>query len=189
MERQSARLWFEGKDHKDIWFDGHYHCKMYLGKTLLWEKLKDLHPRYSQFFMVGDVVSSYGPHVVDEYGVRLYVNENAVIEKCAVYLTGSDSSYKRTIACTGTNIGYAKYVPYLSYKGEIIYDGLTNSNINVYTLSKASNGVWNYSNYSTINANLTDADKKPLTARSTGVDTENVRLFNNLTEMKDWLNE
>lgn len=186
MGKQSARLWYELKDHKDIIFGGYHHDKMYVGGTLVWEKIEQ-HPLYSQFFMVGDVISSYGPHVVDEYGVRLALNEGAVVEKCAVYLTGSGSSYKRTIACTGTGITSAKYVPYLAYQGKIIYDGLNTSGINTFVLSKNSYGVWNYSNYSTINANLTDANGKALTAHSTGVDTENTRLFYNLTEMKNWL--
>lgn len=45
MGRQSSRLWF-GCDHKDIYFNGHYHKAMYLtdeksNPTLVWEKLLD----------------------------------------------------------------------------------------------------------------------------------------------------
>lgn len=45
MGRQSARIYFQGKDHKEIYFNGHYHDQMYLadskGKaTLVWEKVK-----------------------------------------------------------------------------------------------------------------------------------------------------
>lgn len=39
MGQQSARLYFIGIDHKDIYFNGHYHDKMYLGNNLVWEKL------------------------------------------------------------------------------------------------------------------------------------------------------
>ncbi len=44
MERQSSRIYFEGKYHKDIYFQGHYHKAMYLtdsagNPTLVWEKL------------------------------------------------------------------------------------------------------------------------------------------------------
>ena len=39
MGRQSSRLIFQGKDHKDIYYQGHYHDAMYLGNQLLWEKL------------------------------------------------------------------------------------------------------------------------------------------------------
>lgn len=39
MGKQSARLYFEGQDHKDIFFQGCYHDKMYKGSELVWEKL------------------------------------------------------------------------------------------------------------------------------------------------------
>lgn len=47
MGKQSARMWFDEYDHKDIYFDGHYHKQMYLSDenanlTLLWEKLADI---------------------------------------------------------------------------------------------------------------------------------------------------
>ncbi len=45
MGRQSSRLYFQGKDHKDIYYNGHWHDEMYLsddeGKVALtWKKLK-----------------------------------------------------------------------------------------------------------------------------------------------------
>ncbi len=185
MGMQSARLIYRGKDHKDIYFQGMYHDKMYIGSSLVWEKIR--HPMHSQYFMVNAMQSSYGDHLIDEYGVRLDVNEDATIEKCAVYLQQSGSDWYRTMACTGQNITYAKYVPYLAYRGEIIYDGLTTSGINTYSLSRYSNGIWNYSNYSTIHANLTGADGKELTVYSVGVDSVNTRIFYNLSEMQAWL--
>ena len=44
MGKQSARIFFDNQDHKDIVFDGYYHTKMYLTDengvaTLVWEKL------------------------------------------------------------------------------------------------------------------------------------------------------
>lgn len=44
MERQSSRIYFQGKYHKDIYFQGHYHKAMYLtdsggNATMVWEKL------------------------------------------------------------------------------------------------------------------------------------------------------
>lgn len=39
MGKQSARLYYQGKDHKDIYFRGQFHEKMYIGKKLVWEKL------------------------------------------------------------------------------------------------------------------------------------------------------
>lgn len=38
MQKQSARLWWRGKDHKDIWFQGKYHCALYKGDELIWFK-------------------------------------------------------------------------------------------------------------------------------------------------------
>lgn len=40
MGKQSARLYYKGKDHKDIYYQGHYHVKMYKGDQLIWEKIK-----------------------------------------------------------------------------------------------------------------------------------------------------
>lgn len=40
MGKQSARIYFQGKDHKEIYYQGHYHDAMYIGSTLVWEKLK-----------------------------------------------------------------------------------------------------------------------------------------------------
>ncbi len=40
MGKQSARLIYRGKDHKDIYFQGHYHDAMYLGYELLWHKIR-----------------------------------------------------------------------------------------------------------------------------------------------------
>ncbi len=47
MGKQSARLYFQGKDHKDIYFNGHYHDAVYLtdgegNATLVWEKIKGI---------------------------------------------------------------------------------------------------------------------------------------------------
>ena len=46
MGRQSARIFFQGKDHKEIYFNGHYHDKMYLTDSvghaaLVWEKIRE----------------------------------------------------------------------------------------------------------------------------------------------------
>ena len=51
MGRQSSRLFFNGKDHKDIYYQGHYHKAMYLGSELVWEKKNDY---YGEFEFVVD---------------------------------------------------------------------------------------------------------------------------------------
>lgn len=147
------------------------------------------HPTYSQYFMVNPQKSRYGSSVIDEYGVRLVTNEEAVIKKCAVYVKKNiDGSYYRTMACTGDNITYAKYVPYLARNGKIIYEGGTTSRIYTYYLSKGSDGVWSKDgNYGLIKANLEDAYGNDLAVESTGVSGKNTQIFDDLTAMKAWL--
>lgn len=41
MGRQSARIVFNEKDHKEIYFNGHYHKQMFKGDQLMWEKLAE----------------------------------------------------------------------------------------------------------------------------------------------------
>ncbi len=153
--------------------------------------VKIKHPTYSQYFMVKSCKSRYGDKTINEYGVRLVTNKEAVITKCAVYLkkTGN-SSYSRTIACKGKNITYATYVPYLAKNGKIIYDGLSTYGINTFSLRQDSYGVWSSKgSYSTINANLVDANGKLLTVKSTGVAGKNTKIFYDLSKMKAWMNK
>lgn len=39
MGKQSARIYYQGKDHKDIYFQGNYHVAMYKGSQLVWKKI------------------------------------------------------------------------------------------------------------------------------------------------------
>lgn len=41
MQKQSSRLYYRGKDHKDIYFRENYHCAMYKYDELVWEKYLD----------------------------------------------------------------------------------------------------------------------------------------------------
>lgn len=41
MGKQSARMYYRGNDHKDIYFQGNYHGAMYKGSKLVWRKLLD----------------------------------------------------------------------------------------------------------------------------------------------------
>lgn len=149
------------------------------------------HPDYSQYFMIKPTVSNYGSAKINEYGVRLKTNDDAVIDKCAVYIYQSGSTVKRTIACTGTNIQYAYYVPYLAYNGTVKYDGDTSSQINTLALRRNYyTNIWSRSgNYTLITANLEDKNGKPLAIQSTGVQNENMRIFYDKNEMIKWLSE
>lgn len=151
--------------------------------------VKIKHPMYSQYFMVNPVKSDYGSKKINEYGVRLYVNDDATVEKCAVYLKKVDNHYERTIAFKGSDVTFAYYVPYLAWNGKIIYDGTKSSKINTFRLYKdSSTGIWNVKgNYGLIEATLEDAAGKILTVHSKGVAGKNTKIFYNLDNMKKWL--
>lgn len=86
MGKQSARLYYDGNDHKDIFFRGKYHRAMYLGSELLWEKLPSEkyflykyndHPRV--FDVESHVLTDYVEYVAqsdddDAYGNNLYTS-------------------------------------------------------------------------------------------------------------------
>lgn len=147
------------------------------------------HPEYSQYFMIKTTKSNYGSEKINEYGVRLKVNDGAVIDKCAVYIEKDGSKVKRTIACTGSNITYAYYVPYLAYNGKTKYDGDSSSRIATFSLRKNySTGIWSiYGNYTLITANLEDANGKQLAVQSTGVAEKNMKVFYDKDKMIKWL--
>lgn len=103
MGRQSARLINRGKDHKDIFFNGHYHKQMWItdknaNPTLVWEKLKTLN---AFTFTVRDTMVSYtaGGWTPDAGTIRLNIGvaykENFTIDwgdGTVETLTGSPNS-------------------------------------------------------------------------------------------------
>lgn len=148
------------------------------------------HPIYGMYFEINDIVSDYGPSLIDEYGVMLDYNTGANIEKVAVYLTQDGTMWRRCIAVKGTNIQYATYVPYLSYKSEIKYTGLNHDWINIFQLSQGDNNIWCYNDYTTIGANLQDANGNLLLSLyDIGQAGTQTRIFDDLDEMITWLND
>lgn len=149
------------------------------------------HPTYSQYFMVKKQKSRYGQEKINEYGIRLVTNDGAIIRKCAVYVKKNpDGTYLRTMACTGENITYAYFIPYLSRDGKIIYEGGKTSGINTLSMRKGYDGVWSrYGNYGLVSADLRDAYGNQLAVKSSGISGENTRIFDNLDAMKTWLRE
>ncbi len=146
------------------------------------------HPLYGMYFEIDDIESNYGPDIIDEYGVYLDHNEGAAIEKVGVYLTQDGTMWRRLIACTGENITHATYVPYLSKDGVLKYSGLNSAWINIFPLSRDSDGIWEYGNYATIGVNLEDKDGKLLLSLyDIGQAGKDTRIFDNLEEMKAWL--
>lgn len=148
------------------------------------------HPEYGMYFAIDDIISRYGPEYINEYGVLLDYNEDAVIKKVAVYLTQEGTMWRRCIAVVGENITYATYVPYLSYDETIHYTGLNSDWINVFRLSENGSGIWTYSDYATIGVNLEDAQGNLLLSLyDIGQAGEKTRIFDDLDEMIAWLSE
>lgn len=148
------------------------------------------HELYGMFFEIDEIVSRYGSDVINEYGLLLDVNEDAVIKRVAVYLVQDGTMWRRCIAVVGEGITYANYVPYLSHGDDIKYTGLNSDMINVFPLSENADGIWTYSNYVTIGANLEDKDGNLLLSLyDIGQAGKNTRIFDNLEEMIAWLSE
>ena len=148
------------------------------------------HPEYGMYFEIDDILSNYGPDPINEYGVLLDYNEGANIQKVGVYLVQDGTMWRRCIACVGEGITYATYVPYLSYDEDIKYTGLNSPYINIFRLKENSDGIWCYSNYTTIGVNLQDAyGNLLLSLYDIGQAGAKTRVFDNLEEMIDWLRE
>ena len=146
------------------------------------------HPEYGMYFEIDDIISNYGPEYINEYGVLLDYNSDAVIKKVAVYLTQDGTMWRRCIACVGENITYATYVPYLSYDENIYYSGLNSEWINIFRLSENSDGIWCYSDYTTIGVNLQDNQGNLLLSLyDIGAAGAKTRIFDDLDEMVAWL--
>lgn len=148
------------------------------------------HPIYGMYFEINDIISDYGPSLIDEYGVMLDYNSDAILEKVAVYLTQDGTMWRRCIAVKGTNIQYATYVPYLSYQSDIKYTGLNHDWINIFRLSENSDNIWCYSNYATIGVNLEDAyGNLLLSLYDIGQAGAETKIFDDLDEMIAWLKD
>ena len=146
------------------------------------------HPIYGMYFEVDEILSDYGPEIIDEYGVMLDYNEGAQFNKVAVYLTQDGTMWRRCIAATGNNIQHATYVPYLSYGSDIKYTGLNSPWINTFSLRKNSDDIWCYDNYTTIGVNLEDAyGNLLLSLYDIGQAGAQTRIFDDLDEMIAWL--
>lgn len=148
------------------------------------------HPIYGMYFEVDEILSDYGPEIIDEYGVMLDYNDGAQFNKVAVYLTQDGTMWRRCIAAKGSNIQYATYVPYLSYGSDIKYTGLNSPWINTFSLRKNSNDIWCYDNYATIGVNLEDAyGNLLLSLYDIGQAGAQTRIFDDLDEMIAWLED
>ena len=160
------------------------------GEGFLENVVQGDHPEYGMYFEIEDIVSNYGPDVINEYGLLLDYNEGAEFKKVAIYLTQDGTMWRRCIACVGENIEYATYVPYLSYGDDIKYTGLNSDWINIFRLSENADGIWCYSNYATIGVNLEDNQGRLLLSLyDIGQAGTQTRIFDDLSEMIAWLTE
>lgn len=88
MGKQSARLWYRGKDHKDIVYQNNHHCAMYKGEELVW--YRGLHNTYLSLF--SSYIPSYSKYWAVTYNVEkkihsvkpfvdfiIYTNETVVL--------------------------------------------------------------------------------------------------------------
>jgi uncharacterized repeat protein (TIGR02543 family) len=160
------------------------------GEGFLGNVVQGDHPEYGMYFEIEDILSNYGPDIINEYGLLLDYNQDARLDKVAIYLTQDGTMWRRCIACTGENIQYATYVPYLSYGDDIKYTGLNSDWINIFRLSENADGIWCYSNYATIGVNLADYQGRLLLSLyDIGQAGTKTRIFDDLGEMIEWLNE
>ena len=139
-------------------------------------------------FVFDPIQSEFGEELIDEYGSMIYVNEDAVIKKAAAYVYEGEDKWYRTLAFVGENITEAKYVPYLAADEKILYSGLdAETTMNTFTMQE-TDGVWSvFGDYSCIGVNIEDADGNYLTVHAKNIVGKNLRVFDNLEEMKTWL--
>lgn len=204
MGTQSARLWYGDKDHKEIYFNGHYHNEIHktlrgprvYPPTLIWKKISTI-SAFSIFFTTDPTQSQLAGHkLVDEYGMRIRFNPGGVITKCGAYYYGLDTGIfnhgehnKATIAFTGEEITWAQIEGYASYKGTICYSPANVSIFNNHPYGLNADGIWSvYGGYQLVLVSFYDVDGNEMRIhdKSIGVGME-TRLFYDLDAMKSWL--
>ncbi len=153
---------------------------------------KASHPLYSMYFKSNPTTwknkKTGKTFTVDEVGLRLVLNDGAVITKCGAYAVKSGDYWRVCMAFKGSDITSAKMSAYLSYKGKIVDDAMTApTTLNKFTLSKNSSGIWVWSNYSTIRFNCFDTNGKNIANNNVGKQSENTKIFTSLSDMKTWL--
>lgn len=151
---------------------------------------KATHPLYSVFFNFKQQKygSSYSWKYIDEEGMRIVLNDEAVIEKCGAYAEKKGSYWYVTLAFKGKNIKSPTVSSYVGYKGKIVYDAMTYSQLNKFSTAKDSNGIWSiYGKFQDIRFNVTDINGNIVTNLMTGKQGVNTKHFTDLKKMKDWL--
>lgn len=149
---------------------------------------KASHPLYSMYFKFPRTKHNRTQKDIDELGIRIQLNDGAVIEKCGAYMKKSGSYWYCTMAFKGENITSAILAGYLSNEGKTVYDAMSSSYLNKFSMSKDSNGIWSvYGKYQTIQFNVFDTAGKNVANIATGKQSENTTIFTDLDKMKAWL--
>ena len=159
---------------------------MMVGEEKVYPDILQYEARYAQWIMFPAVISFYGDAPVDQYGAMLKVNEDAVIKKCCFLLYLNDNGYLtyRKLGVKAENVTSARYVPFLAYRGRVVYDGESSPDISVYDLTWNSDG---YYMSDKIDANLETKDGERLSNYSIEFDQENVRLVYTESEFNAYL--
>lgn len=160
--------------------------KVMVGMEQVYPDLPQYHARYAQWIMFSEIISNYGSDPVDQYGALLRVNDDAVVTKCSIYLQlNSDGTlYRRRFGIRGTNITEVRYVPFLAYKGSIVYDGDNSSGINTFDLTENSAGYYETTD---INPDLESSGGERISNYSISYDSENVKIVYSLDDFVSYL--
>ncbi len=210
MGTQSARLWYGGKDHKEIYFNGQWHDEIHKTQrgprlfppVLIWKKMPTLR-EFSIFFKTYPFRAGRAQpdnKLCDEYGARLRYNTGAVITKCGAHYGGTSKEgfdyvwpkgdcHYVSLACVGEGISWVYIDGYLSYEGNDCYSSTDTKEIEQHHLSKDADGVWSlFATCYDVRLNFCDMDENSVhiydKSMAIGKDT---KLFYDVDEMKHWL--
>ena len=160
--------------------------KVMVGEKKVYPDVIQYRARYAQWIMFPAVISKYGDMPVDQYGAFLRINEDAVVTKCCfrLYLKGDGSLGYRKLGVQAQNVTTIKYVPFLAYKGQIIYNGEHTSGINLISLKWDLRGFYTTDK---IDADLVTAEGDRLSNYSIEFDQENVKLVYSDGDFENYL--
>jgi hypothetical protein len=150
------------------------------------------------------VISKYSDIPVNEYGCRLYIDEEHsdyrytdVVKVAFVWNLRTDVSepywsrhiyvrFKDDVVLTSQN-PYILYDPYVADYGNIIEDGLSHPLINAYKLYIGTSEGIDYLHEGPVRADLEDKDGNLLTNFTTEISTDNTRLFDNTDDARAYI--
>lgn len=150
---------------------------------------KPTHPIHSFYFVFPKVIQRSTNSYINEEGLRIVSNDEAIIEKCGVYVYKSGSYWYVAMAVKGRNITSATISCYTAYNGKFVRDAMSSSIMNKFSLKPDSNNVWSMSGiYKDIKFNVVDNKGHIVTTSSPKKQSENTRIFTSLSELKKWMN-